>query len=191
MAKHVIYVPGLGDHRNYGQPVILLFWRLFGVKAHYLALGWHSHEPFDKKLEKLLALADELKGKYGSVSLVGVSAGATAVLNALASRKDLGKVVCICGKINNPQTVGQQVYDYNPPFKESAYLLQKNLRKLGPPERARIMSIHPLQDPTVPPADTILDGAVESTVPTKGHIFSIYFSVMFRARTICRFLKNT
>jgi len=168
-----------------------LFWRLFGVEVHYLALGWHSDEPFDKKLEKLLALADELHTKHGSVSMVGVSAGATAVLNAFVQKRDIVKVVCICGKINNPQTVGVKTYEYNPPFKESVYLLQKNLPKLGPSDRQRIMSTHPLQDPVVPPADTIIDGAYELAVPTKGHSFSIYFSVMFRARTICRFIINT
>ncbi|MBX4188920.1 hypothetical protein KW792_02360 [Candidatus Saccharibacteria bacterium] len=191
MAKHVIYVPGLGDQRTYGQPVMLKFWRLFGVKAHYLALGWHSQESFDKKLERLTSLIDELHDKHGSVALVGVSAGATAVLNAYAAKDNIDKVVCICGKINNPQTVGQRVYEYNPPFKESVYLLQKNLNKLGSAKRAKIMSVHPLEDHTVPPADTLIDGAVELVIPTKGHVFSIYFSIMFRARTICRFLKNT
>jgi hypothetical protein len=191
MARHVIYVPGLGDHRTYGQPIILKWWRLFGVKAHYHAIGWQSDEPFDMKLSRLVGLVDSLYEKYGSVSMVGVSAGASAVLNAFAERKNISSIVCICGKINNPQAVGKIVYDKNPPFKTSLALLQKNLTRLSNPERSRIMSIHPLDDKTVPPKDTLIKGALEITIPTKGHIFSIYYSLMFKTLTFCKFLRNT
>jgi dienelactone hydrolase len=191
MARHVIYIPGLGDYRNYGQPFALNLWRVFGVKAHYLAIKWQSDESFGEKLEKILAKIDRLEKDYGSVSLVGVSAGASAVLNAYADRPNVKNVVCICGKINNPQTIGQKVYKINPPFEESVYLLQKILKKLSSPQRARILSIHPVKDIVVPPKDTLIDDAIELEVRAKSHVAGIFYSVIIKAPTICSFIKHT
>lgn len=190
MIHHTIYIPGLGDKRSYGQPTLLKLWRLFGVKIHYFPLGWLNDEGFDKKLGRLLSKIDELQKVGHRVSLVGVSAGASAVLNAYAQRPSVANVVCVCGKINNPQTVGERVYKENPDFRESVFALQKNLKKISKPERQRIMSIHPLEDKTVPPADTLIKDSLEKVVPAKGHIPGIYFSLVFASRSICQFIKT-
>jgi hypothetical protein len=60
---------------------------------------------------------------------------------------------------------------------------------LGGKELRRILSIHPLYDETVPIADTITPGATEMTVNTKGHVFSIFYTIIFRPIIITRFLK--
>lgn len=191
MSHHVIYVPGLGDKRSYGQTLAISSWRLFGLKAHYFPLVWSDKEDFEPKLARLLRKIDALKKKGKPVSLVGVSAGAGAVLNAFALRKDaITGVVCIGGKINNPQSINHKVYEINPAFKQSLMLLQKNLKKLNQAERKRIMSIHPLEDKQVPPADTLIRGATEKTVPVTGHIKGIFYTVMFRGRMIGTFLKK-
>ena len=99
MAHQVIYVTGLGDDRSYGQITILKSWRLWGLKPHYFPFKWADKEPFEPKFQRLLAKIDDLSTDGNYVSLVGVSAGASAVLNAYAERKNLTGVVCICGKI--------------------------------------------------------------------------------------------
>lgn len=190
MKDHIIYVPGLGDHRSYEQPLVLWFWRFFGVKVHYLPLGWRRHDGWPAKQKRLIAKIDEIHRTGGRVSLIGVSAGASAVLNAYAASSKIHRVVCIVGKINNPQTVGAAKYRLNPDFKESVYLLQKNLLRLNSARRDRVMSIHPLADNSVPPRDTIIPGAVEIKLPVRGHVFTIFYAIVFKVRLICKFIRE-
>jgi predicted peptidase len=191
MKHHVIYVPGLGDERSYGQQQLLWFWRLYGLTPHYHAIGWADKEPFKFKLDHLLELIDSLKIGDNKVSLVGASAGASAVLTAYSRRfDDITGVVCISGKIQNGHTIGQKTYDHNPAFKESVAGLPAVLNKLDPNARRRVMSIHPAKDQTVPPADTIIPGATEKQVPVRGHIQSIFYCITISAPSIAKFLKK-
>jgi pimeloyl-ACP methyl ester carboxylesterase len=187
---HVIYIPGLGDHRSHLQQLAVKFWPIFGVKTSCYLMRWNDKEPFAPKLSRLLAMIDELARSGDKVSLVGTSAGASAVLNAYAARPDkIAGVVCICGKINNPPAHSPR-YIENPAFKESLMELQRVLPKLGPKQRARIMSIRPLADNIVLPADTIIPGAREKLVPTVGHAFSIGATLVFGAAMMMRFLQK-
>lgn len=190
MKHHIIYVPGLGDQRPAAHPSLLQAWRIFGVRVHYLPLGWADGEDFSPKLKRLLTLIDSLQKPGNSVSLLGVSAGASAVLNAYSERKNLSAVVCVCGKINNPWTIPESKFKQNPAFKQSLALLQQNLPKLNKDMRGEVMSIHPLGDHSVPPADTLIPGAIEVQVPTYGHIVSIAYCLVFKARYICKFVKS-
>ncbi len=124
------------------------------------------------------------------MALVGVSAGASAVLNAYASSDDITRVICICGKINNPQTVPQHTYDKNPDFEESLQRLGKSMAKLDIRQRKNIMSIHPWKDQTVPVADTIIMGAKEKTLPGWSHVTGIFFGIVAGSRTIARFITS-
>ncbi len=188
--QRVIYVPGLGDRRSYGQRTIVKFWRLFGLQAHYFPLGWADSEAFEPKLSRLLEKIDEVKKPGAKVYLVGVSAGASAVINAFARREQVDGVVLICGKIQHPETINPRYFQRNPAFKESIYLVSDSLSKLSQKDRAKIMSIHPLYDQTVPISHTIIPGAREKTVFSVGHIMSIFYVIMFRGRMIAKFLKN-
>jgi hypothetical protein len=190
MANHLIFVPGLGDDSPHGQDKAIKLWRLNGLMVHYLALGWGRQEGFDKKLTRLLANIKELESEGHSLSLVGVSAGASAVINAFGKHKKLTAVICICGKINNPHTIGQRTYDRNPDFKQSVYSVQKSLHHLEQSERSRIMSIHPWADQTVPVKDTLIDGAKEKVMPGWSHISGIFFGVVFGGPVIAKFIKS-
>lgn len=190
MARHVIFVPGLGDRMKFGQNIAIKYWRVFGLRPHYLPLGWDNKEGFEVKLQRLLDKVDELKAGGNQVSLVGVSAGASAVLNAYAESKDVQSVVLICGKINNPQTINRKVYEINPDFEESVYRAQNSLKKLSSAKRQNIMSIHPYKDQVVPIKDTIIDGAKEEVFPGWGHISGIFFGVMLGGPVISRFIKK-
>lgn len=186
--KIAIYVPGLGDNHTYGQPTALLLWRLFGVKAIYFPLIWNDKESYDSKNERLLNKIDELINAGNDVSLVGVSAGASAALNAFSARPTVSSVICICGKINNPKTISRRVFEKNPAFERSLLQLETNLKKLSLAQRAKILSIHPIEDKVVPIKDTLIPGAHEMQINTRGHVFSIFYCVTFRCRTICKFI---
>ncbi len=191
MTHHVIYVPGLGDHRTKAQLLAPKYWQVFGVTGHCYVMHWRDKEAFAPKLERLLKMIDQLAANGDKVSLVGTSAGASAVLVAFAARLDkVSGVVCICGKINHPETIHPGRFVQNPAFKESLAKLQEVLPKLDGTARSRIMSIHPLADESVPPADTIIQGAHEKLVPTVGHAISIGVTLIFAAFSMMRFLKH-
>jgi predicted esterase len=191
MAKAVIYIPGLGDRRKFGQNQIIKLWRVFGLSPYYFPINWYKEEGFDKKLDRLLAYIEELKKAYESVSLVGISAGAGAAINAFATSNNVDSVILVCGKINNPQTIGEQRFKLNPDFRKSAFDVSRSLEKLNKSDRARILSIHPWSDDVVPIKDTIIKGAREKTFAGWSHVSGIFFILIFGGRTISKFIKET
>jgi hypothetical protein len=188
---HVIYIPGIGDHRSYGQNIAIQFWRLFGLAPHYLPLGWRVKEGFDVKLERLLKRVDLLTSQGHTVSLVGISAGASVVLAAYAARPELNGVVCICGKIQNPNNIKSSTYTTNPDFKESMRRVQTSLKFLNQKSLLKnVMSMYALQDKTVPPKDAKIEGATEKIVLGWDHGSGIFFGVVLGAPTIAKFLRS-
>lgn len=189
-SKHqVIYVPGLGDKHSRLQARIIGSWRRHGIEAHFFKMGWADDEPYSSKLARLNDKINEL-AKKGTVSLVGVSAGASAVLNTYAKRpKDIHRVITICGKILRPETVQQWRYRANPAFKGSMEMLSSSIASMGGAERDRVLTIKPLWDGVVNVDDAVLPGAPEKTVPTFGHAFSIVCTILFDARSIAKIVK--
>lgn len=191
MKHHVIYVPGLGDHKRQGQRFAPMWWQVFGVRGHYVPMHWNDGKPLGPKIKVLLDKIDELSADGSPVSLVGASAGASVVLVAFAARPDqIAGVVCICGKINHPETIHPERFVVNPAFKESLDKLQEVLPTFDAVTRQRIMSMHPLRDGSVPPADTIIPGARKKLILMSGHVFSIATALIFNAYGMMRFLKK-
>lgn len=187
----VIYLPGLGDRRSHGQRAILKLWKIYGLNVHYHKIGWADKEPYEPKKQRTLDLIDSLTRSGNKVALIGTSAGASAALNAYSERIDkVSSVVCICGKIQNPQTVGEPYFKENPAFRDSLFSLSKSLSILTTKDRAKVLSIHPLRDETVPVLDTIVEGAKEGRIPTVGHIFSIFYALTFGSRHIAKFIRE-
>lgn len=191
MSHHVIYVPGFGDSKSSGQKTVIQIWRLFGLHPHYLALGWSRQEGFGLKLDRLQQLIDELSGQGHTVSLVGVSAGASAVLNAYKSRKNIHKVVCISGKINRPEQINQNYFIKNPDFKEAVFGIKAILQSLSPAELKKIMSTHPRYDQIVPIDDTKIPGSVEKALPGRSHATGIFIALTVGAPAITGFIKSS
>ncbi|MDQ3123454.1 MAG: hypothetical protein M3Q14_02120 [bacterium] len=190
MAHYVIYIPGLGDHHSYGQNIAIQLWRFYGIRPVYFPLIWNNKESFAVKLERLIKKVDKLKTLGSSVSLVGVSAGASAVINAYAASKSIDTVISISGKINHPETIGKSAFDTNPDFEESMAMLAISLAKIAPRERKKILSIHPVKDQTVPIKDTIIEHAVEKQLPGRSHASGIFFGIVFGGPVIARFVKQ-
>jgi len=165
------------------------YWQLFGIRGHYLPMQWRQGT-FGPKLDALLKAIDDLVATGESVSLVGTSAGASAVLLAYAARPTIASVAIICGKVNHPETIATNIYLENAAFKESLALLQRTLPAITPDARSRILSVRPLYDGTVPVLDTYILGAQQAILPTIGHAFSIMFALIFYAPWIVRFLKR-
>lgn len=186
-----IYVPGLGDHRSMGQDKAIADWQKLGFELTYFPLHWGDKKDFKPKLQSLLDEIDRLHTETGSqIVLIGSSAGASAILHAYAKRKNsIRSAVCICGKIRNPQTIGEHVYRNNPAFKQSMQQLPATLGELEPNDRRKIISVHSLYDGRVPVADTYIEGAKELTIHTVGHVFSIGFALSLGKKKIAKFIR--
>jgi hypothetical protein len=191
--KHaIIYVPGLGDHRSRGQQFIMKAWRIYGLHTEVVNMNWHTSEMFNSKLDRLLLRIDTLAEQGYAVSLIGVSAGASAVINAYTVRQDkIHRVVCICGKLRSAESVSSYTYRVNPGFGESLQHLPESLFGLNSDKRVHILSIRPTADELVPPSDTIIPGAISKVIPTRGHAISIGFSITVYSWAIIRFIKQT
>ena len=151
-------------------------------------MNWSDGRSFEAKLANLLRQIDVQITAENQVSLIGVSAGASAVINAYAQRKsEIHGVVCICGKLRNPQTAANR-FKTNPAFRDSLMMLPESLESLSQKDKQKILSVHPLWDGSVPVADTKIDGALERTVPVLGHITGISYAISFGSRRIAKFL---
>lgn len=190
MQHHIIYIPGLGDKKVGAQQLVVNTWKLWNSEPHLFQMNWSDHEPYAPKQARLLALVDKL-AQTGSVSLVAASAGATAAINTFAQRKEIIQgVVCIAGKINNPQAIGGGYKRNNPAFWESAHETPDALASLGEQDRSRILSIRAMFDPIVPARDSVLQGANNRLTWTSGHAITIATQLLFGAPKFLHFLKH-
>jgi hypothetical protein len=187
---HVIYVPGILDD-VYHQRLAVKTWRLYGVRGHLHVMPWLGDEAYKPKLQRLLDEIDSYRAKGHRVSLFGVSAAASAVINAYMERKDdITGVVYAVAKIQAPETVSNKIYAKNPAFKTSIYELQDNLKKLTQADKAKMHSFYSPADGYVPHAATVIPGVRETRLPALRHGWAITYCLTLGARKILAPMKE-
>lgn len=188
---HLIFVPGLGDN------VPPFTWAVNRFKSdifipHIHEAPWRPPgEGFKPKLERLLSLIDQLS-KDGQVSLIGISAGGSLVLNAYLQRKNqITKVVNIAGRL---RAGGIPSLDFAsriiPAFRKSVLMFEENEQNLTKTDRNKILTIRGIFDELVPPQTTILKGAINIQLPLVEHNIIIYSALIFYKKKISTFLRN-
>lgn len=188
---HVIYIPGLGDRDVGRQRLVVSKWRWWGVEPELFQMNWGDKEPWPPKFQRLLLRIDELHAQHVPVALVGVSAGASAVINAYGARKNqLVGVVCIAGKINRPEAIGKRYYVNNIAFVTSAGECVQALKTLSPSDRRHILSRFALLDERLTMADSRVPGARNRLSPTIGHVLTIAVQITIGAPGFLWFLKR-
>lgn len=188
---HLIYITGLGDDRASGQRMAVGLWNIWGVDAEVFQPHWAVKEPWETKFERLLNRIDALRAEGKNVGLVGISAGASAAINAFAARQaEVVGVVLIAGKVNRPEAIDTYHNEANPAFVESANACQGALAKLDANARRRILSRYGLYDGRVAVADSVIPGAHNRRVLASAHAFIIASQTIFGAPSFIRFLKR-
>jgi hypothetical protein len=188
---HVIYVPGIRDDIYKVQSTAVKAWRIYGVRGHCHEMPWVGDESYDSKFQRLLNLIDELSAQGDAVCLIGVSAGASAVINAYAERSSVVKAVaCVCPKINRPGSVSSRLLGRNPAYKDSLAALQVNLANLTDADKAKITCHFSPADKTVPHRDTVIPGVQEYRLPPFSHFFSILYAVTLGAPKLVLVLRR-
>lgn len=190
MAHHILYIPGLGDHNVGTQTRIIKQWNKFGLETHLMSVNWTDNEPYESKLKRVLKEIDALSSPDNKISLVGTSAGAGMALNAYVARKDaINGVVYICGKLRNPQSVGEPYFRKNPAFRKSVFAAGANVQKLTDADKAKMLTIRSLFDGTIPTHDSRIPGVKNRTLPVLLHVFTIFFAITLFKKITINFLK--
>ena len=191
----IIFVLGLGDDSR-GLGFLSNHWRKHGFTPKIFSFSWRDGKKFQPKLERLLSLIDNLSQKGRLVSLVGTSAGGSAVLNAFQKRKNqIHRVVNICGRLRTGSTTGFRSFSSktssSPAFAESIKLFERREHLLSPADRAKIMTVRPaFGDELVPPDTVGITGSSNITIPSVEHVLSITLSLTLFSKKILCFLNS-
>lgn len=191
----VIIIPGLGDDTKKLQ-FATRNWHKKGLIPIVQAFGWSDNsESYEIKQEKLLELTDA-KLQESTISLIGTSAGASAAINAFSLRQEkINGVVNVCGRLRKGSDNGYRSLElkskHSPSFRESVLLCERNINIIEKQNLKRIMTIRPAFGDELVPANTVpIDGAVNITIPTGEHLFSISMAMTVFSNRIISFLKG-
>jgi len=189
---HVVLVPGLGDRSRWLvglQRALLGTWRRPGVRTSVFRVGWSTGAAFDDRVAALLDHVAAAEARGRQVVLVGCSAGAGAALAAFARHRGLAAVVLVTGKFHDPSAIPGPVLAHNDVFDESLRTVPALLDRLGPGDRARILSLRARVDTVIPDDDPVVPGAVNEEMPVVGHVLAIGFALALRGRRVVRFAR--
>ena len=190
----VIIIPGLGDQSAHLR-FITKAWKKFGLETIVYPMGWNNGEHFAPKMQRLLAMIDEMKKRGDTISLIGCSAGGSAAINVfIARKKSIHRVINDCGRLRIGTARGFRSFVQrtrtSPAFAESIQLLEKTKQQLTRADREKIMTIRPIFDEVVPGDTVPLDGAYNMNLPTIGHSVSIILALTIFSQSIISFLTE-
>lgn len=184
MIHKVIVVPGLGDETNIIKWVVS-GWKRYDLEPIIHNIWWKT-EPkhFEPKLKRLVNLIDRLSEDGNKISLLGASAGGSAVLNAFLRRKNkIRKVVSVCGRLRRGEEKGLRSFESRTSsslaFKESVLMFEKDEQTLDKKDRNNIMTVRALFDELVPDNTAVVEGANNKQIKSIEHVFSIWMSLSF------------
>lgn len=187
----IIYVPGLFDHVKWVDALqrrALKGWEKHGATTEVFLAGWKDDSDFDPRLDALCERIEQLAEQGLEVSLVGASAGATAVVGALHRLPQHVKAaVIICGKVHRPHIIPEFVLDELEVFDDALDDTQVALAELTEDERSKLVSMRSMFDAIVPPKDSIVRGAQNIRMPIIGHLAGIGFGLVRYGRFIAKF----
>lgn len=191
MKHHVIYVPGIMDDVAYAQSTLVRLWRIYNLVGLTHSMPWTGAADYPAKAQRLLALIDSLHAQGRTVSLVGASAGASAVLNAYHDRLDvINGVVLVCPKINNSDNIGSEIETKNPSFIQSMNVLEVRLPQLTDANKQRIISLLSPRDGLVPREDSFIAGVTEQRLPPLRHNSAIAYAITFGFKKVADQLNS-
>ncbi len=189
----IVLVFGLDDGKFNFPALLTKVWNTKDVQLYPLAVGWRDGNKYSPKLAKLLAVIDELLATGDPVALIGISAGASLIINAYAARPQLVGVVSVCGALrlmSDPPPKFAKSVGSSEAFQESAVACEQSQRLLTDHQLNRTLIMEPWRD-FVPLSTMRLAGAKVHRVAGINHSQSIVTVMLFYRRAIIRFLDQT
>ena len=185
--KNLIIIPGLGDDARYTKFITKNWEKNHGIKVTVMNFGWSGNDDkFQKRFDAIDKKIEKFLQENKNVSLLGISAGGSAVINLYSKRKDqIEKVICVCGRLRDPN-IGR-MWNHRKKdlgvFTQSVRLAEKNIEKLNEKDLEKFLTIRPIYDDVVPVRTMTLNGAKNKKVNAIQHMISI-FLIMTRYSSI-------
>jgi len=181
MSKNLIIITGVGNWSRV-YDFFAFVWQFYGYKTVIAAFRWEdSANTFDSKMQKLLADIDAMPGP---VYIIGLSAGGTTAVNALAARPDkISKVAVLCTPLSTMASLR------NPLLAESIARLPENVEKLAHSTR-KIISVHATRDDVVNPKLSKIPGVRDYRLLTRGHAVTIFTGMTLFSFPIRKFFRS-
>ncbi len=194
-AHKLIFIPGLGDHVgliNFCMPS----WTKQGYVVSICGLQWRDGKAFKPKLQHVVDQIDAIHHKEARLSLIGMSAGGSATVNALLDRPDkVYGVVNICGRLRDGNHKGfRSLVNRSvgaPAFSESVKLCESRLANSSKQDRAKIMTLRARFGDELVPSDTsLVTGGYNVSVPVAEHGLTIAIALTLWRHAIMQFLDS-
>lgn len=177
--RHIVYIPGLGDHFDPLRRLVLCTWRRRDTRVTFVPMRWNDQdETYEAKYERIASATAQIKGE--EIILVGESAGGAMALFAFARNLDhVHRLVTICGYNHGAANVHPSHRRKHPAFYHLMPVVDEVASSLSPQARRCITTIYSTRDTVVKPQYSSIEGASNLVLHTPGHLTSI-------ARTLLR-----
>lgn len=191
--QNLFIIPGIGYTVDWIKFLTRNWDKKYGIEPHVVDFVWMGEsDKFLGRFERMGKYLDEDIKQGKDVSLLGISAGGSAVVNLFYPRRDkIKKVVTICGRVHDSNV--RKMWNHKPEilgvYEESVKLCEANLSKLTPEDKKRILTIRPFYDEVVPVKTMIIDEANNQRINSAQHMVSISLAMSLYSRTITDFLK--
>lgn len=189
-----IVVPGLGDHK----PVFGWFydgvgkrWSRKGLQTQIFRSQWESDEPYEEKYDRLVKLIDTEQQQGRGVVLVGISAGDSLAMLAMAQMpKPPVALISICGFVRLKESDR-----HGSPYAKASWYragdaAEKSLARLNSERKSNILCLIPKTDGVVEPERQYIDGATNITMNVGGHLWGIVAALVWHRDAIQRFVNE-
>jgi|SRR3989344_771958 len=189
MVHSVIFIPGLGN-RKAGIMLLTKHWKRYGFEPIVHSVGWNS-EPWQPKEKRLVELIGSLSAAGNRVSIVGISAGASAAMNAFALRKEIiHRAISLCGCISVRDAKTKAGLESRA-FRESLTAFETQERNLSSADRQRILTLYPrFGDGRIERDDSLLEGSRHVEIPCGGHALSIGLTLTIFSQPLILLLRQ-
>lgn len=190
--QNVIFVPGLGDKVHFAKLVTKL-WKSDEICIFVFDTQWKSKETFVKKLARLIRQIDTLSKNDNKISLIGMSAGGSLVINAYAQRKDkIHKLITVSSRLLKGKEAFPSLSLASlgfPSFKESVTRCEVLLASFRLTNKAKLMTTQSLlYDGIVPLSTMTIPGIKNLKIPIPFHSLSIAATLTIYRKQIINFL---
>lgn len=184
--NYAVIVLGLGETPSLYRLLVRNWQKQYDITPIIYVVGWKEKtERFGPKLSRLVSYVEDLARDDNNVVLIGISAGASASLNAqgvLKKKHIQVPIYCICGRFNfdhhwwYPLSYGVRRM---PAFEESVEMAMRNIQSLHTQTPTDMSCSRAIFDEVVPKSASVLPAVEKRPIPIPSHHLAIYYRLLF------------
>lgn len=197
ISKDIIIFPGLNDSPDhYKYRFVTAAWARDGRCLHIFDADWNNRdEDYGHKLQRAKQFVNRVFTKSKRlVPIIGNSAGSSlAVILLLTCPDKVGKIIVNCGRVRTgdyPWYTFDQATASSLAFRNYVLQAEKAETTMSDKTRQKILPLIPIFDEIVPGFTVPIVGAINETIPSIEHVFSIAINLTILRHRIYRFIDN-